>query len=537
MPNNFEESGSPSLFKFGNKRTNKNSELNLHLNYIGNTYTDINNDNYPINKKLNTQQIINKITDLNSNNSSSNNFYDAERKIVKSSFIDFNSDLRNSHSSLRENSETNIPFKIKNQHYNNDKILKDTSRNEIKKINFENFSYFKKNSYTIMDKNKINDPVNSNNKNNFEKFVNNELNLDSLNMKDLKKLINSKREIEDFSNRITNENHNNKEEIKSLLKEIYEKKDKSSENKLSRNGLNKDTDTFYTKLSDYKSKIFSERTGSRNPDEQYGLKSKINPNTNRFYAVNNTYENNLISFNESHNHNFSKIEYNNLQNNKNILDKTKRLLNKNSFDYDYDPNGKDIKEKHNFRKVSDDDYNNFYRNKDSDTKNSMIIIKNNVNINAYIDNPDKHNNFLEKKYINDYNIHDNKYSSYRNDNSNLEFLLNHKKNNVIKKLELDYNYNIYSKDLKKVENKKEYKRNFEILETEKRKNKYKNNHINYDIVNEDKYSHIKNQMRNYPYHYNRNLDFLKENIPGKYNNSNYDVYSLNPIREKYMNKN
>jgi len=584
LPYNYEESGSPK-FKFGKERNNENSELNMDVNYIGHTFNDINDNNPFFNKKSNNHHNKNKSKALNSNNSSNNNFYDSEMRLVKTSSIDYNSDLIDSKSCFPEKINVKTRFKLKNEVENNNNLYKDSSVNEIQKINLEKFSKKKMNAFkydqiSIMKESlenkriddlktlknsldsvkrnsekdkfimnqKINDSADNYIKKKLQNYLNNN-NLNSINLVDMKKLINPIREIEGISNKITSENHNNKEEIKQLLKEIYNKKDKKTENKLRRNFLYRDTDTFYTKLSDYKLNVFSERNGSSNLDEKYCLKRKLNPHLNRFYATNNTYENNLLTSNEFPNKNFSKIEYIKPQNNnnKNLLDITKRLLSKNSFDYVCNLNtNKDI-DKHNLRKVSDDYQNNLYKNKendrflkDYDIKNSMIVINNNIKINTFIDNHTKHNYLLENKNNNNYNNYDNRYSSNINDNTNLEFILSHKKELPRKKHELDYNYNLYSNDLKNVENKKDYKNNDEILETDKRINVYKTDHRNNDIHNDNKYSHLNSKitvfnMNKLSSHYNRSLDFLSKDKYSMYNNIS-NIYSHNPIREKYFNK-
>jgi hypothetical protein len=400
LPNNCGESDSSSALKFGKDypksplKRNKNSELNLHLNYIGYTFTDINKDNSPEIKRLINANIKNK-TDLNTNKSSANNFCEGEKKVIKTSFIDYNSDLRSSHSSFGGRLDNNRHFHIKNQiTYDKDKS-KESPIDHMSIPNLDILSNYKKDIYTnqqimkiknslgnikytdlktrknsidsfnkksdkdnfIMEKNIINNEANFDIKQNLEKYLNNEINLDSINMEELKKFIKSKAKTAELKNKINNENHNNKEEIKSILKEISEKDDKNSE-KYRKNNINKENDAFYTKLSDYRSKIFSERD-SRNLDEKYSLKNKINSNNNRFYATNNTYENNLVTSNELLYRDCSKIKYYKPQNKKNILDKTKRLLNKNSFENFYEPQNHYQNEgKNNFQKLSDINYSN-----------------------------------------------------------------------------------------------------------------------------------------------------------------------------------
>ncbi len=139
LPYNYEESGSPK-FKFGKERNNENSELNMDVNYIGHTFNDINDNNPFFNKKSNNHHNKNKSKALNSNNSSNNNFYDSEMRLVKTSSIDYNSDLIDSKSCFPEKINVKTRFKLKNEVENNNNLYKDSSVNEIQKINLEKFS-------------------------------------------------------------------------------------------------------------------------------------------------------------------------------------------------------------------------------------------------------------------------------------------------------------------------------------------------------------------------------------------------------------
>ncbi len=197
------------------------------------------------------------------------------------------------------------------------------------------------------------------------------------------------------------------------------------------------------------------------------------------------------------------MRYNNKNENesdKYLLDKTKRLLSKNSFDnmshqktnYGYNHN--------NHRKFIGNNSENEYfkytnRNPTNDNlsykndlKNSMIIINNNININTYVDDKIKKDINLEKKYYTDIKIHQDKYTYKKDRDYDIPYNKQNDLRNV--KLELDYNYNLYSKDFKRLGNKKDYSKKNNLDEfsnkhniyNENRNCKYENIDYNYEKI-------------------------------------------------------
>ena len=318
----------------------------------------------------------------------------------------------------------------------------------------------------------------------------------------------------------------------------------------------KEQDNFYTKLSDYKLKHFSERDKTNKLDEQKILsnnnyvkstgeghsKNKMEKNFTNYNSNNYTYEDNskfsnLANFNQN---NIKKDFY--LQKNydenikRDILQKTKRLLNKNNQNNSLIPRNFQDEKNKNDNKKNDTNDSLFFKDFENNDKNNKfnyrtdkdkktIIINNNININNYIKNRIKEN-FLGEPF----------FERFPKEKIN-------ETDSYTKKKEFDYNNEFYlnyfkysddkSDNRKKLENNQKYKRilSNEELETNfsygKNENYFKNESKN--LFTADKLRSNRNYKTEFNYDSYKKYDCyenFEKNIPRNLskNINNEDFY-------------
>lgn len=578
VPNKYEEKKLSVLKSSKHYYKNINSDLNLHINYHGNTFTDVNEKNSSNNKLSNNKK------EIFDNDSYSYKKQQEKIQFVKNSFSDNKQDLKGSHSSY---SRINIQNKIDDVKIKNIAKIKDQSEsliNNVKNINFEKNSKYESNNFSddylailtssfnnnikkrkksqdtsnispskkyakfnkIIEKNISYNENNYQLHNNLEKYLKNELDLNFINIANLRSSTKPKGKITENPDEVQIPHIDNKEEINILLRDINDRDCTKIDNKSSGKNIIKEKEAFYTKLSDYKTKIISERN-IKNLDEKINPKIKTNFNFNRFYAANNTLENNTIKFNEFHDK-FSNSVYNEQIKNKNLLDKTKNILNKNSIELLDQPSNDYNREKINdLKKIFNDNFHvNPYKYRKErqieniQEKNSIIITNNNTNINSIFGNKNRSNFPLEKKYDINFNNYHNKYY-YRNDRDDIEKLQTNKKDLYSRRHELDYNYVTDWKNITENRDKKELINKNNYLDSSYSNNFHNPNTRDNVIFNNGKYNQLKSKINLMYDHYGssdykKNLNYLSNDKTNNYfYDSKYYSYIGNQMRDNYIN--
>lgn len=457
---------------------------------------------------------------------------------------------------------------LKNNELRNSSNLKKSTESKNK--------LYESSESAVMDTNKIENPKYSINKeifNDLKKLLVNDEDLNKNSLEEIKKLLHHKNERKGNQKKHSLDNKaKNIEDLNNIIKNLTESNGNINlnEKQVSRKNfikISKDSDQLYVKLKENKLKNFSEREyHNRNNVELkthfqsntgYDTKHKFISERNKYWlASNNSYEEtsnlNFQNYLENLNLNYaSKGENPQIadNSNKDLLDKTKKLLNKKSFDYNIYGNNQQYQKEYGHQNNEDkhyhqkklkfekrDNYENAYSQpKDSnseDLKNSMIIINNNININTYVnEKKSKQKALFDKNYI---SSQENDYSQSINkrDKKKVFDKLNKISENK-NSLEIDYDlYTNYAKIdnesdkyyLKKNYDDVYYKRN-NLINNLNKNNNYNtentNHNNNFDFYRSD----VKVDYHGKYDYYENQKDYLKKN---DYNNSN-DIYPKNVI--------